>query len=91
MELQLNKEVNGEQLLQELISAGVSIALDNYPKVESNKLFIDVTTDDEAKTAEVWKNHKAENWEIKRAAARQALLDRLGITADEAQLLLGSN
>jgi hypothetical protein len=24
-------------------------------------------------------------------AARQALLDRLGITADEAQLLLGSN
>lgn len=91
MELELNKEVNGEQLLQELIAAGVSIALDNYPKVESNKLFIDVTADDEAKTAEVWKNHKAENWEIKRAAARQALLDRLGITAEEAQLLLGSN
>lgn len=26
-----------------------------------------------------------------KAAARQAILDRLGITADEAQLLLGSN
>jgi hypothetical protein len=89
MELQLNKEVNGEQLLQELIAAGVSIGLDNYPKVESNKLFIDVTVDDEAKTAEVWKKHKAENWEIKREAARQALLDKLGITRDEARLLLG--
>jgi hypothetical protein len=31
------------------------------------------------------------NAEAQKTAARQALLDRLGITAEEAQLLLGSN
>ena len=35
-------------------------------------------------------NWKAEQ-DLANAAARQALLDKLGITADEAKLLLGSN
>jgi hypothetical protein len=42
----------------------------------------------EAKKAEVAAKQQAE---AAKAAARQAILDRLGLTADEAALLLGAN
>jgi len=49
--------------------------------VEELTFFAKLKADNEAKSAA----------EAAKAAARQAILDRLGLTADEAALLLGAN
>ncbi len=41
--------------------------------------------------ANVLKNEQLESIELSKKAQRQALLDKLGITEDEARLLLGGN
>ena len=66
--------------------------MNNYTNVDGvNRLM----TDDEQAQYDAWvaQHKKEEAAEAKaqadKAAARQAVLDRLGITADEAALLLG--
>ena len=66
--------------------------MNNYTNVDGvNRLM----TDDEQAEHDAWvKQHKKEvaaeaKAEAERATAKQAVLDRLGITADEAALLLG--
>lgn len=89
MELNLDKDINGEQLVQELKAAGVTIIDNAIPFIEGDILTLNVAATDEVKTQKVWDAHVAENWEIKRAEARQAVLDKLGLSADEVAALLG--
>ena len=93
--IKFNKPINlnGLQLRQELKDAGVSIT------DEPNALFIDGNNDfwlaidkkDEAKTKSIVDAHIAVDNTVKIAAQRQAVLNRLGITEEEARILLGGN
>lgn len=85
--LPLNKEINGEQFLQELKSAGVNIPNDVFPTVENGSLFIDVDYQFEKKVVDLWDAHIAEDWANKKIESRKNLLDKLGITEEEAKLL----
>jgi hypothetical protein len=51
----------------------------------------DKTAQSKHDAEQISKNNAEQAEAEAKAVARQALLDRLGITADEAQLLLGSN
>jgi demethoxyubiquinone hydroxylase (CLK1/Coq7/Cat5 family) len=63
-------------------------------RINDNGIDRDMTADEE-KTHLVWLNQTIKEQEVRaealaiRAVAREALLARLGITAEEAQLLLG--
>jgi len=87
MKITLNKEINGEQLKQELQDAGITIT--DLPAIENEFLILEVNTKDETKTQTVYDDHIAEDWSIKKIVARQAVLDKLGLTADEVAALLG--
>jgi len=84
-------QLNGIQLRQELNNAGVLIS--NEP----NAVFIDGNGDfwlvinkkDEAKAKPIVDAHVGIDQTPIIEAKRQAILDRLGLTADEAKLLLG--
>jgi hypothetical protein len=85
-----SKEINLAQLDQELGGKGL-IADFNDP---DNKIILpaDGVTLTEKKLSDAIKAHVAQPTEADvRAAQRQLVLDRLGITAEEAQLLLGGN
>ena len=83
MELNYDKAINGEQFLDELIAANVKITKNDIPRIENNIIFINVDKKDELKTSEIWTNHIAEGWTNKKNEARQAVLAKLGLTADE--------
>lgn len=90
--IQFNKPetLNGEQLLTELNA--VKIKIDGFPFIDGNgSLWLDIQDKDKTKTQEVIDNHIAIDSNQAKAAQRQALLNKLGITAEEAQLLLGGN
>jgi hypothetical protein len=53
---------------------------------ENEKYFIAGETDEETLLA-AWDNHKPVNPKLAEKAAKKAVLDKLGITADEARLL----
>jgi hypothetical protein len=79
---------NGTELIAELKTANVNI--NGKPEIDGNGiLWLDVT--DEVKTQEVLKNHNGTVIAPDLSTSRQAILDRLGLTAEEAQLLLGGN
>ena len=82
-----SKEINLTQLSQELGNKGL-IADFNDPKkkIIAAAEGVDLT-DDQLKNAIA--NHVAIDEKAEREIQRQAILDRLGITADEAKLLLG--
>ena len=86
--MKVNKKINLSQLDQELNCKGLNGTLD-----ENNNI-IEVTLADnndatEAQLKAAIAAHIAIDEAKIRAAEKQALLDRLGITADEAKLLLG--
>ncbi len=87
MKIILNKEINGDQLKEELQAVGID--LKDWPELEDGFLILDVNAKDEAKTQTIYDNHIAEDWSVKKAAARQAVLDKLGLSADEVAALLG--
>jgi len=68
------------------------------PTIRIHDLETDQVIDREMNPNELaqWEANKAkaaqqQEAELQKAAAKQALLDKLGITAEEAQLLLGGN
>jgi hypothetical protein len=87
MKITLNKEINGEQLKQELQDAGIDIK--DLPELEDGFLILHINAKDQTKAQTILNNHVAQNWAIKKAAARQAVLDKLGLSADEISALLG--
>ena len=88
--IQFNKpeKLNGEQLLDELKNAGIKVV--NYPLIDGEGNFwLDVEEADKEKTAKIVGEHIGEDTSKIKAAARQAILDRLGLTEEEAKILLG--
>lgn len=72
-------------------NAEFSFTDDDYSTIKWDVLEGDVPTQAEVDAAiEAVKQEEAQA-EATKAAARQALLDKLGITEDEARLLLGGN
>ena len=75
---------NGAELIEELKTAKVKIT--GRPEIDGNGvLWLDVT--DEVKTQEVLNNHVGTIVAPDLSAQRQAILDRLGLTAQEAEIL----
>lgn len=83
-------QLNGTQLREELRAAGVDISDDRGSIVIINdEMILDIKDKDKAKADQVIAAHVGVDQEDPTAAAKAALLERLGITAEEAALLLG--
>ena len=79
--------LNGTELLAELNAGGVSIT--QSPMIDgSGALWLDITEADKDKAAPIVAAHNGTTVEPDNSAAKAALLAKLGITADEAKLLL---
>lgn len=84
------ENINGTELIAELKAVGVKV--NDFPLLDGNGDFwLDIAAKDEAKAAEIVAAHNGTIVAPDNSAARQAILDRLGLTAEEAQLLLGGN
>jgi hypothetical protein len=80
-------ELNGEQLINELNDAGIKTS--KIPLVDGNgDLWLDVAEKDKSKAETIVNAHVGLDISIAKATAKTALLNRLGITAEEAALLL---
>lgn len=86
MKVEIPKNLNGFQLLDELKSAGIVVADDMVFIGGDQLLTINVDEKDEAKTAEIVANHVGIERDLK--AEKQAVLDKLGLTAEEIAALL---
>jgi hypothetical protein len=86
MEFTIPTQFNGVQLQNELKAAGVK--LNDYPRLVDDKLVLDIAKKDETKTQAIVDAHVAVDNSAAIAAQRQAILDRVGLTADELALLL---
>jgi hypothetical protein len=86
MEHEIPAQLNGVQLQKELKNAGV--VLKDYPRLVNGVLILDIDVKDETKAAAIVKAHVAVDNSAELAAAKNAVLQKLGITADEAALLL---
>jgi hypothetical protein len=84
------ENLNGTELLAELNAAEVTIT--QPPLVDGNNdLWLDIADKDATKAAGIVAAHNGTTIAPDKAAAKAALLTKLGITAEEAQLLLGGN
>jgi len=80
--------LNGEELLNELNAGGVKIT--EPPFIDGDGLFwLDIASKDETKTKSIVAAHNGNTVAPDKSAQRQAIADRLGLTADELQVLLG--
>jgi type II secretory pathway component HofQ len=81
------ENLNGAELLVELNAGGVKIT--TPPTIDGNGDFwLDVAPTDEAKAKTIVAAHNGTTVAPDNSAAKSALLAKLGITADEAALLL---
>jgi len=78
--------LNGKELLEELAAAGVAVT--GRPNVKLEILRLDIAETDKAKAEKVVAQHNGTTIDVDRSAEKAALLERLGITAEEAALLL---
>lgn len=85
------QNLNGYELRQELRIAGVEIS-DSIQSVSllDDNLFLEIQESDREKADQVVAAHNGTTIAPDKAAEKQAILDRLGLTADEAALLLGA-
>jgi hypothetical protein len=82
--------LNGAELLQELNDAGITV--NGKPFLDgNNKFWLDISEADKTKAEPIVTAHNGTVTPPDNTAAKAALLSKLGITADEAQLLLGGN
>jgi hypothetical protein len=77
--------INGTQLIAELSRAGVELAAGSKPLISNSRLWLDIAEAKVSDAAAVVAAHVAV---FPAVSERQALLDKLGITEDEARLLL---
>jgi hypothetical protein len=84
------ENLNGAELIKELNDDGVEVT--GNPFLDANNdLWLDISESDKTKAKSIVAAHNGTVTAPDNTAARQALLTRLGITADEAKLLLGGN
>lgn len=82
------KALNGTQLVEELTSAGISVT--GRPSIDGDGvLWLNIATADEAKAKAIVEAHIGIDQGPIIEAQRAAILERLGLTADEARLLIG--
>jgi len=88
--IQFNKptNLNGAELLAELNAGGVAITQPPFDDAQGN-LYLDITETDTAKAVLIVAAHNGTTVAPDKSAAKAALLARLGITEEEAALLLG--
>ena len=80
--------LNGEELVAELNAIGVEVS--GRPFIDENKnLWLDIIESDKDKVVPIVAAHNGTMIAPDVATVKAALLARLGITAEEAQLLLG--
>jgi hypothetical protein len=80
--------LNGTELLAELNAAKVKIT--EPPTVDgNNELWLEIDAKDETKATPIVAAHNGTIIPPDKTVARKAILDRLGLTADEAAILLG--
>jgi hypothetical protein len=80
-------QLNGEQLISELKIAGVIV--EGFPEDWADGLLrLKINENDVEKTEVIVNNHVPLDSEITKATQKAAVLARLGITDDEAKLLL---
>jgi hypothetical protein len=87
MELNIPTQLNGVQLQKELKDAGIK--LNDYPRLVDGKLVLDIAKKDETKAKTIVDAHVGIDNSAEIAAQRQAILDRIGLTADELKLIIG--
>jgi hypothetical protein len=82
--------LNGTELRKELNDAGVTISDALYAVVDDGygNLLLDIADTDEAKAQAIVAKHNGTTTVPDNSADKAALLAKLGITADEARLLL---
>ena len=84
------ENLNGAELLNELTKEKIKIS--RNPMIDGNgDLWLDIDAKDEAQAKTIVDSHNGTTVAPDLSAARQAVLDRLGLTAEEAKLLLGGN
>jgi translation elongation factor EF-G len=84
-------QLNGLQLRQELNASGVKIDNEvNAVSIDGNgDLWLDIAKKDEAKAKLVVEAHVGVDQSAAQEAAKKAILDRIGLTADELKTILG--
>jgi hypothetical protein len=81
------QNINGTELISELKMAGITVT--DFPVLDGNGDFwLNIPAKDEAKAKTIVAAHNGTIIPPDKTLARQAILDRLGLTADEAALLL---
>ena len=81
------KNLNGEELVAELKAGGVSVT--GWPLIDGDGVFwLEIAEADKAKATPIVAAHNGTTVEPDNSAAKAELLTKLGITADEAKLLL---
>lgn len=79
--------LNGTELIKELAQANINIV--GLPMIENEILKLDISEADTATATAVVAAHNGTTVAPDNSAAKAALFAKLGITADEAKLLLG--
>jgi hypothetical protein len=87
MEFNIPEQLNGVQLQKELKEAGIK--LNDYPRLVDGKLVLDIAKKDETKAQAIVDAHVGIDNSAEIEAQRQAILDRIGLTADELKLIIG--
>jgi len=87
MEFNIPAQLNGVQLQKELKDAGIK--LNDYPRLVDGKLVLDIAKKDETKAKAIVDAHVGVDNSAEIEAQRQAILDRIGLSADELAILLG--
>jgi rhodanese-related sulfurtransferase len=82
--------LNGTQLVEELKNVGININTDKSPKIDGNGDFwLDIADKDKTKAEKIIAAHVGIDQSEAKAAQRQAILDRIGLTSDELKTILG--
>lgn len=84
------EKLNGSQLLEELKSGEIKIGDSDFPLIDGNGNFwLNVSEKDFSKAETIVNNHIGRDTVNSYQIKKTALLERLGITEEEARLLLG--
>lgn len=82
--------LNGAEIVAELEAVGVVVDITDSPFLDgAGVLWLNIKESDEAKAAPIVAAHNGTVIAPDNSAAKAALLAKLGITADEAALLIG--
>ena len=83
------KNLNGLELIKELLEAGIKIDNNTSPYIDGlGDFYLDIIEGDIDIAAQIVEAHNGTTAKPDYAAQKAALLEKLGITLDEAKLLL---